>query len=113
MPKLKITKGRLGAKTKKIDPDEDMKDKNKDKLLARDIKGMDEFYWAIEQQKQSIDKLKAELEKLSIYDLIYESFELYTDSRKRMQIELLKELSFQLKREFNKEFDQLVSYKED
>ena len=49
----------------------------------------------------------------NIWDLIYEAFELYTDPRKRMQIELLKEVIFELKRDYNKEFDALEKFKED
>jgi len=33
VPTLKITKGKLGQKTKKIDPNEDLKNQAKDKLL--------------------------------------------------------------------------------
>lgn len=42
-----------------------------------------------------------------MFDLIYEPFDLYTDVRKRNQIELIKGVIFQLKRNFNKEFKEL------
>ena len=47
----------------------------------------------------------------NIYDLLYDAFELYTDQRKRSQIELIREVIFELKRDYNKEFDSLENYK--
>jgi hypothetical protein len=55
--------------------------------------------------------MKKVLDKPNIWDLIYESYELYTDTRKRMQIGLLKEVIFELKRDFNSEFDALEKFK--
>lgn len=46
-----------------------------------------------------------------MFDIIYEPFELYTDVRKRTQIELIKGVIFQLKKNFNKEFIDLENYK--
>mmetsp|Transcript_23105 Transcript_23105/g.35787 ORF Transcript_23105/g.35787 Transcript_23105/m.35787 type:complete len:412 (-) Transcript_23105:907-2142(-) len=46
-------------------------------------------------------------------DVIYEPFEVYTDIRKRSQIELLKAVVFELKDDFNKEFTELEKFKED
>lgn len=40
-------------------------------------------------------------------DLLYGSFELFTPGRKRMQILLLQDVIFQLKEEFNAEFETL------
>lgn len=57
--------------------------------------------------------MKTIVENPNIWDLIYESFEIYTDTRKRMQIELLREVIFELKRDYNKEFDSLERFKED
>ena len=49
----------------------------------------------------------------NIWDLIYEAYELYSNPHKRMQIELLREVIFELKRDYNKEFDSLERFKED
>ena len=57
--------------------------------------------------------MKKALDHPNIWDLIYDSFELYSDTRKRMQIDLLNEVVFELKRDYNKEFDQLEKFKED
>jgi hypothetical protein len=46
-------------------------------------------------------------------DIIYEPFELYTDIRKRNQIEIIKNVIFELKKDFNKEFEDLEKNKED
>lgn len=61
----------------------------------------------------SIDDMKKSLENPNIWDLIYETNELYADPRKRMQIEILNEVIFELKRDFNKEFEALEKFKED
>lgn len=48
MPILKITKGKLGTKLKKKDVDDD--DDNaadKNKMVTRDIKGMEDMHWKI------------------------------------------------------------------
>jgi hypothetical protein len=60
-----------------------------------------------------LEETKKALESPNIWDLIYESYDLYTDSRKRIQIELLKEVLFELKRDYNKEFESLEKFKED
>mmetsp|Transcript_16751 Transcript_16751/g.22593 ORF Transcript_16751/g.22593 Transcript_16751/m.22593 type:complete len:423 (+) Transcript_16751:1113-2381(+) len=112
-PILTISKGKLGTKTRKRDPDEEAR------LAAlakqgqqRDIKGMEEIHWRIVQTKRSIDDMKAALETNNIFEFIYEPYELYRDNRKRAQIEFLKEVVFELKRDFNREFEQLEKYKE-
>jgi hypothetical protein len=46
-------------------------------------------------------------------DIIYEPFELYTDIRKRNQIEIIKNVIFELKKDFNWEFEDLEKNKED
>ena len=46
-------------------------------------------------------------------DIIYEPFELYTEMRKRNQIEIIKNVIFELKKDFNKEFEDLEKNKED
>ncbi len=113
-PILTITKGKLGTKSRKRDPDEEAR------LAAlaragqqRDSKGMEEIHWKIVQFQRSIDDIKAGLETNNIYEVLYEPYELYRDKRKRTQIEFLKEVVFELKRDFNKEFEQLEKYKND
>jgi len=113
MPKLKITKGRLGQKLKKKGDDDDDMDKGKEKFQAREIRGMEELYWTVKQAKKTLEHMKQQYESDKIYDLFYEAQELYTEPRKRMQIELLREMIFELKRQFNKEFGELEQYKED
>jgi hypothetical protein len=99
-------------KTKKRDLDDDA---NRDKkgLQARDIKGMEEIHWKVVQTRRELEETKTLIEKnqLTIFDLLYEPFELYTVKRKRTQIELLKECVFELKRDFNKEFEDLKNKK--
>lgn len=90
-----------------------MRNAAKDKLQARDIKGMEEIYWAVHYQIRNLEEMKKALDKPNIWDLIYEGFELYTDTRKRLQIELLREVIFELKRDCNKEFDSLVQFKDE
>ena len=111
-PILIITKGKLGMKTKKRDLDDEA---NRDKkgLQARDIKGMEEIHWKVVQTRRELEETKTLIEKnqLTIFDLLYEPFELYTVKRKRTQIELLKECVFELKRDFNKEFEDLKNKK--
>lgn len=113
-PILTITKGKLGTKTRKRDPEEEAR---LAALLAknnqRDIKGMEEIHWQIVQTKRNIDDLKAALESQNIFEMLYEPYELYPDKRKRIQIEFLKEVVFELKRDFNKEFEQLEKLKND
>ena len=75
---------------------------------------MEEIHWRIVQTKRSIEDIKAILEKdkdVSAFELIYEPYELYKDSRKRAQIEFLKMAVFELKRDFNKEFEELEKQK--
>lgn len=111
-PILKITKGRLGAKTKKKDPEEEARLAAKDKIQARDIKGMEDMHWKVISLKIVLEELKTTIdENTNIFDLIYDCFELYTDTRKRHQIEMLREVIFELKRDFNNEFDSLEAEK--
>lgn len=113
-PILPITKGKLGNKTRKRDPDEEARlAALANKGQSRDIKGMEEIHWRIVQQKRSIDDLKTALESQNIFEKIYEPYELYRDKRKRAQIEFLKEIVFELKRDFNLEFEQLKKFKND
>lgn len=81
--------------------------------MERDIKGMEEIHWKVVYLERELDDLKKALEAQppNIYDLLYDAFELYTDQRKRSQIELIREVIFELKRDYNKEFDSLENYK--
>ena len=112
-PILTITKGKLGTKTRKRDPDEEARLAGANKGQQRDIKGMEEIHWRIIQTKRSVDDLKAAIETGAIFEMLYEPYDLYRDKRKRAQIEFLKEVVFELKRDFNKEFEQLEKYKGD
>lgn len=82
-------------------------------MQQRDIKGMEEMFWAVKYQIDQLDEFKKRLENPNIWDMIYESYDLYSNPRKRMQIELLREVIFELKRDYNKEFDGLERFKED
>lgn len=107
-PILTITKGKLGTKTRKRDPEEEARlAALANKGQSRDIKGMEEIHWKIIQTKRTIDDLKASLESQNIFEMLYEPYDLYRDKRKRCQIEFLKEVVFELKRDFNKEFTNL------
>jgi len=74
---------------------------------------MEEIHWKIVQTKRSIDDVKTALEGNNIFEFLYEPYELYRDKRKRAQIEFLKEVVFELKRDFNKEFAHLEKLKND
>lgn len=63
--------------------------------------------------EKDLETLRAALEEPQPYNILYEAFELFTDKRKRTQIELLKECVFDLKRDFNKEFDSFERFKEE
>ena len=107
-PILTITKGKLGTKTRKRDPDEEARlAALANKGQSRDIKGMEEIHWKIIQTKRTIDDLKASLDSNNIFEMLYEPYDLYRDKRKRCQIEFIKEVVFELKRDFNVEFKQL------
>lgn len=83
--------------------------------MERDIKGMEEIHWKVVYIERDLEELKKALEAPvpNIYDLLYEAFELYTDQRKRAQIELIREVIFELKRDYNKEFMTLENYKQE
>ena len=73
---------------------------------------MEELFWQVNYLNRTLEQTKEVLANPNIWDIIYESYELYTDSRKRIQIELLKEILFELKRDFNKEFVALEDTKD-
>jgi len=112
-PFLKLTKGRLGTKVRKADNDGEMGKQNMQ--MERDIKGMEEIHWKVVYMERSLDDLKKSLEAAvpNIYDLLYDAFELYTDQRKRTQIELIREVIFELKRDYNIEFAALEHIKQE
>ena len=74
---------------------------------------MEEMYWSVKYALAALDELKKKLDAPNIWDLIYDAYELYTNPRKRMQLELLNEVIYELKRDYNKEFDSLERFKED
>ena len=82
-PILTITKGKLGTKTRKRDPDEEARLAGANKGQQRDIKGMEEIHWRIIQTKRSVDDLKAAIETGAIFEMLYEPYDLYRDKRKR------------------------------
>lgn len=113
MPILKITKGKLGVKTKKKD-DDDEGQQDKGKMQQREIRGMEEMHWKVYFKIQELQKAQENLDKNpNIFDLLYEPFELFTDVRKRNQIELIKGVVFELKKDYNNEFINLEKFKED
>lgn len=78
-PYLKLTKGRLGTKIRKKDDDDGAANKNVQ--MDRDIKGMEEIHWKVVYHEKELEDLKNALsaDPINIYDLLYDSFELYTD----------------------------------
>lgn len=82
-------------------------------MMIRDIQGMEDLYWQVIQAKQNLEILKKQYESENVYDLLYSATELYTENRKRMQIDLIREFIFELKRKFNKEFEGLKDIKEE
>lgn len=63
--------------------------------------------------EKTLEELRAMLseEKIQAFNILYESFDLFTDKRKRAQIELLKACVFELKKDFNAEFDKFEKKK--
>ena len=53
VPILKITKGKLGSKTKKKDPDEEARLAARNKVQQLEIRGMEEMHWKITFKKTS------------------------------------------------------------
>lgn len=73
---------------------------------------MEELFWCVTTARKTLEERKQALEKPGVYDLIYQTFELNTDARKRAQIELLTQVVFELKKAYNKEFKQVEELKE-
>jgi hypothetical protein len=109
-PYLKLTKGRLGTKVRKKDDDGAGVVMQQ---VDREITGMDSMHWKVVYLERELDELKKAIEGANpnIYDLLYDAFELYTDQRKRNQIELIREVIFELKRDYNEEFKTLLAAK--
>lgn len=82
-----------------------------------DIIGMEEFHWKVSFyeafKRAQNEELAKVFENQNPYDMLYNVYELYTGKRKRAQIEILKAIVFELKRDYNKEFAQLEVQKED
>lgn len=114
-PILTITKGRLGNKTQKKDENAGYNATAAKQTV--EIKGMEEIHWKISLlelfRKQQAEELRKTFENMNPYDILYNPFELYTNKRKRSQIEVLKMVVFELKKDFNKEFAALEIKKED
>lgn len=80
-----------------------------------EIKGMEEIHWKVSFIKlfnRVGEDLKKSFENLNAYDILYDAFDLYTNKRKRTQIEIIKKVVFELKTDFNKEFKELEGKKE-
>lgn len=61
-PILKITKGKLGTKTKKKDvDDEEAAARDKNKQQQREIRGMEEMYWKIRYELRDLEAMKEKL----------------------------------------------------
>jgi len=85
-------------------------------MQQREIKGMEEIHWIVDYGKlfkRSIEELKKTIDNPNPFDLLYDAYEMHTLKRKRSQIEILKAVVFELKRDFNKEFTALEFKKED
>jgi len=111
-PYLKLTKGRLGTKVRKKDDDGAGVQVQQ---VEREIAEMDSHHWKVVYQERELSKLQEAIEVANpcVYDLLYDAFELYTDQRKRTQIELIREVIFELKRDFNELFEKLKKDKEE
>ena len=71
------------------------------------------MHWKVSFTKHPLETFRERIHEANIFELLYEPFELHTDVRKRNQIELIKAVAFELKRDFNSEFASLDNYKED
>jgi cilia- and flagella-associated protein 43 len=84
----------------------------KDRAGNKDKSAIEELRWKIITKKKELEDIKKNLHFLGAWDCLYEPFELYTDGRKRMQIEMLQDVVFSLKEAFNKEFEEFQIFKE-
>lgn len=137
-PQVKITKGKLGVKIRKKDDDDD----EEARLAAAkkntiEIRGMEEMHWQVQFKLYQMEKLRNKVEKhdrgndkkkkggdaggeedadnapLGVLDILYEPFEICTDVKKRVQIEILRSIIFELKEDFNGEFNKLAEEKDE
>ena len=112
-PKVDLNQFRLGANKPKDLDDDELADKLKDRGAHRDEEAIDQLKWKIITKRKELEELRKDLSTLDAWDLLYQPFELYTDSRKRMQIEMLHDVVFKLKEEYNKEFKDFQRLKDD
>jgi hypothetical protein len=114
-PRLVITKGKLNIKSRKGPSDDEGRGANKDKFVTKEIRNMDSMHWRVVFEEKKLEQLKGIQDKpeaeIDIYDLLYDTFELYTDKRKRLQIEIVRQIIFKLKERFNEEFKALEAEK--
>jgi len=90
-----------------------MNNKDKNKMDQREIRGMEEMYWRVAFQLKTAEEMQKDIGDPNVFDILYEPFELYTDVRKRNQMEILKSVVFELKKDFNDEFESLQKFKDD
>uniref|UniRef100_A0A7S3NRD1 Uncharacterized protein n=1 Tax=Euplotes crassus TaxID=5936 RepID=A0A7S3NRD1_EUPCR len=112
-PKVDLNQFRLGANKPKLLDEDDFDDKLKDRAQNRDESNIAELRWKIVTKKKELEDLKKDIHILGSWDLLYEPSDLYTDGRKKMQIEMLQDVVFALKQEYNKEFERFQRFKDD
>jgi hypothetical protein len=71
----------------------------------------DDIKLVIRQEKKEVEYYRKVWKVLEGYELLYEPFELQSNARKRAQIFFIKEIIRKLKKEFNKEFEELCNAK--
>jgi len=71
----------------------------------------DDIKLVIKQEKKEIEYYRKTWKTLDGYELLYEPHELQSNGRKRAQIFFIKEIIRKLKKEFNKEFEELCNAK--
>jgi len=62
------------------------------------------MHWRVSFKKHPLEAFREKIHEANIYELLYEPYELYSDVRKRNQIELIKAVVFELKVDFNIDF---------
>lgn len=65
----------------------------------------------VKQAKKEVEYYRKMWKTLDGYELLYEPFELQSNARKRAQIYFIKEIIRRMKKEFNKEFEELCNSK--
>lgn len=88
VPKISLEKFRLGAnRAKPLDDEEE--DNKRDRHTMQSDNSIEELRWRIAKKKKTLEEIQKDFGKLTAWDILYDAFELYTDGRKRMQIEIL------------------------